>query len=194
MGRTRVIESDRILDAAQAVVARVGASRMTVATVAAEAGISKASVLYDYKTKQALIEAVVRRTMDADNAFNQAATASLGQGADAIIRGRIAAAVEPLPQQSRAAALALCAALAEDSQLRKLVQENQAAVIDRILKDSGRSGGALLAYLALEGVKLLESLDFHTFAPAMRNTLLQEIAWIVDQQPVPVAISNSSVS
>ena len=55
MGRKRVIDQEQVLDAAQRVVARDGAARLTLDAVAEEAGISKASVIYDYKSKQALI-------------------------------------------------------------------------------------------------------------------------------------------
>ena len=57
MGRLRIIDRDAVLTAAERVVRRDGAARLTIEAVAAEAGISKASVLYDYKTKQALIKA-----------------------------------------------------------------------------------------------------------------------------------------
>ena len=57
MGRTRVIDREAVLLAAERVITRDGAARVTLEAVAAEAGISKASVLYDYKTKQALLKA-----------------------------------------------------------------------------------------------------------------------------------------
>lgn len=44
MGRIRVIDRDHLLDAAEAVVARDGAVKLTLESVAAEAGVSKASV------------------------------------------------------------------------------------------------------------------------------------------------------
>ncbi|KDD18216.1 hypothetical protein L522_1273 [Bordetella bronchiseptica MBORD707] len=48
-------------------------------------------------------------------------------------------------------------------------------VIAAVQADAVNPRGALLAYLALEGLKLLESLDFHSFAPSDRNRLLAEI-------------------
>jgi AcrR family transcriptional regulator len=174
-----------VLDAAQAVVARIGAARLTLDAVAVEAGISKASVIYDYKSKQALIEAVVRRAMTADNAVNQAATEALGDVANPVVLGRIAAAADPLPPEGRAAALALCAALAQDAHLRTVMQDQQSSVLDAIQMRSAQPRGSLLAYLALEGLKLLESLDFHTFHKDQRDALLSEIAWLAEQQPSP---------
>ena len=183
MGRKRTIDQEEILNAAEFVVARDGAARLTLEAVAARAGVSKASVVYDFKSKQALIEAVIRRAVKNDNAFNDGVTQGLGNIPSAVIRGRIAAASEPFPDEFRAVALNLCAALAQDAQLRTAIQVNQTAVIDGIMKTSASPRGALLAYLALEGLKLLESLDYHTWPKAERAKILREINWLVDARP-----------
>ncbi|MYN28240.1 TetR/AcrR family transcriptional regulator [Duganella levis] len=180
MGRKRVIDQEQILDAAEKVVARDGAARLTLESVAELAGISKASVLYDFKSKQALIAAVVERAVRNDNAFNDGVTASLGDVPSAAIRGRIAAAAQPLPEEFRATALNLCAALAQDRELRATVQENQAAVIAKVAADAAHPRGALLAYLALEGLKLLEAMDLHHLPAAQRAQVLADIDWLVD--------------
>lgn len=183
MGRKRIIDQEQVLDAAERVVARDGAARLTLDAVALEAGISKASVLYDYKSKQALITALVERSVAKDNRFNNATTAELGTLSSAVIRGRIVAAAEPFPEQFRAIALNLCAALAQDADLRKTIQRNQAEVIERITNTSENPRGALLSYLALEGLKLLESLDYYTWPKPERDRLLREINWLVDMRP-----------
>ncbi|HTN63611.1 MAG TPA: helix-turn-helix domain-containing protein, partial [Devosia sp.] len=92
MGRKRSIGREQVLDAADRVVARDGAARLTLDAVAAEAGISKASVLYDYKSKQGLIAAMVDRSVASDNRFNLTMTESLGPVPNAAVRGRIVAA------------------------------------------------------------------------------------------------------
>jgi AcrR family transcriptional regulator len=180
MGRKRVIDQDQILDAAEAVVARDGASRLTLEAVAAAAGISKASVIYDFKSKQALIEAVVARAVRHDNAFNAGMIALRDGAPNAVIHGRIDAAAAPLPDEFRAVALNLCAALAQDRQLRQAIQANQAAVIDSIRQTSPKPRSALLAYLALEGLKLLESLDYHSWPGDERARILADIHSLAD--------------
>ncbi len=189
MGRKRAIDQDTILDAAEIVVARDGAARLTLDAVAQQAGISKGSVVYDYKSKRALIEAVVNRAVRNDNAFNEQAIERFNGKASAVIRGRIAAAGEPFPDEFRAVALNLCAALAQDAGLRTTIQKNQTAVIDRVLQTSASPRGALLAYLALEGLKLLESLDYHTWPSLERARIIREIAWLVETSPKPVDLS-----
>lgn len=180
MGRKRVIDQEQILDAAEQVVAREGAARLTLEAVAEQAGISKASVLYDYKSKQALIAAVVERAVRHDNAHNDAIIASLGAVPGATVRGRIAAAAQPLPEEFRATALNLCAALAQDRELRATVQDNQRAIIGKATADAAHPRGALLAYLALEGLKLLEAMDLYHLPAAERAQVLADISWLVD--------------
>lgn len=185
MGRKRVIDRDHILDAAERVTGRDGAVNLTLDSVALEAGVSKGSVVYDHKTKHALIGAIVQRALARDNAFNTACAEHIGDVDSRVVRGRIAAAANPLPTEQRAIALSLCAALAQDASLREAMQHNQSSVITAVLDDAAVPRGALLAYLALEGLKLLESLDFHVFPRTERSRLLREIDWLVDLDPAP---------
>jgi AcrR family transcriptional regulator len=141
MGRKRIISEDRILDAAQYVVAQHGAGQLTIDAVAERAGISKASVLYLYKSKRALMEAIVRRAVRYDSDFNEAAIQSFGSVDGSVVRGRILAATEFLPGASRSVALDLCAAVAQDPQLRKPMQVFQNSIIARIAMTSAHPRG-----------------------------------------------------
>ncbi|ANK72875.1 TetR/AcrR family transcriptional regulator [Ensifer adhaerens] len=183
MGRKRAIDQQQVLDAAERVVGRDGAANLTVDAVAREAGVSKASVLYDYKSKQALIEAVVDRAFERDNAHHAQVEQKIGDIQDRAVRGRIVAAAEPPPEEFRAVALNLSAALTLDAGLRRKMQASQDTTIARILQNSQSPRGALLAYLALEGLKFLEYLDFHHFARADRDEVLREINWLVTATP-----------
>ncbi len=183
MGRKRVIDQQAVLDAAERVVGRDGAANLTIDAVAREAGVNKASVLYDHKSKQALVEAVVDRAFERDNAHHAGIEQRLGDIKDRPIRGRIVAASEPPPEEFRAVALNLSAALALDAGLRSKMQENQARTIARIEQTSPSPRGALLAYLALEGLKFLEHLDFHHFTREERDKVLREINWLVTATP-----------
>ena len=51
----------RLLDAASAVIRRDGAQALTLDAVAAEAGVSKGGLLYHFKSKRELLDALVRR-------------------------------------------------------------------------------------------------------------------------------------
>lgn len=178
MGRRKSIDPQHVLDAAERVVAQVGAARLTLDAVAAEAGVSKASVVYDFQSKAGLIQAVVERAVARDNAFNREAAKCFDQ--DAVLRGRLAAAEQPFPEAFQPVALALCAAMAQDPQLRAPIQQNQAQILAEILQQATHPRSAMLAYLALEGMKLLESLDYVQWPPAQRRQLLQDIGALID--------------
>ena len=178
MGRRKSIDPQHVLDAAERVVAQVGAARLTLDAVAAEAGVSKASVVYDFQSKAGLIQAVVERAVARDNAFNREAAKCFAQ--DAVLRGRLAAAEQPFPEAFQPVALALCAAMAQDPQLRAPIQQNQAQILAEILQQATHPRSAMLAYLALEGMKLLESLDYVQWPPAQRRQLLQDIGALID--------------
>lgn len=183
MGRKRVIDQEEILNAAEFVVVRDGAAHLTLDAVAEQAGISKASVIYDYKSKQALIQAVIERRVAHDKAVIQELTDGLGDMPSAIMRGRVLAASTPLQDEVRAVALNLCSALAQDAQLRSGIQKEQATMIAQVMETSANPRGALLAYLALEGLKLLEYLDLHSWPERERSRILREINWLIDVEP-----------
>lgn len=188
MGRVRVIDRDAVLCAAERVVSRNGAARMTIEAVAAEAGISKASVLYDYKTKQALIKAVIERRVAAESRRLREIIEGFSEAPDCAIRGCIAAvANRSLSDADRAVALSLTAALAQDPELRAPLQEKCCQQIAEILETSSRPRNALLAFLALEGLKLLECFGIYTWPEDERRRLLEEISGLAAGRPAAEA-------
>ncbi|MGR3618427.1 MAG: TetR/AcrR family transcriptional regulator [Roseovarius sp.] len=56
MGRRASISRDTLLDATEAVVLEMGATRLTFDAVAERAGVSKGGLLYSFPTKEALME------------------------------------------------------------------------------------------------------------------------------------------
>jgi AcrR family transcriptional regulator len=184
MGRKRVISEDQVLNAAERVVVTKGAGRLTIEAVALQAGISKATVLYYYKTKRALIQAVVDRIVNAEVAANEAAIDSLQGEKDAAIRGRILAASETMTDEFRSVGLNLCASVANDPRLRRQGKEYMKRTIERIRKTSDHPDGAMLALVALEGVKLMELIDWHTWTRSERKRLLKDIEWLIRTDPV----------
>jgi len=183
MGRKRTIDQHSVLDAAERVVARDGAANLSLDRVAKEAGISKASVLYDFKTKQAVLEAVVERAFARDNDMHRQIEANLATSENRSIIGRILGARAPVSEPFRNAALNLSAALVLEKSLRAKMQDNQARVIEDVQSTASSPRGAQLAYLALEGLKLLENLDFYHFDDEERARILRELQWLASVAP-----------
>lgn len=185
MPRPRTLDREAILDATEQAVLKYGAAHLTLDIVARLAAVSKASVLYDHGSKQALIAAVITRALMRDNTFNQQMTAQVGAAEHPSILGRIAATQAAALSQTPTSGsmLHLIAALAQDAELRTLVRNNQFSILTRIADESQGQRGPLLAYLALEGLKFLEHLEFVRWDPAEREQLLEDIRWLVGQVP-----------
>jgi AcrR family transcriptional regulator len=175
-----VIDRDSVLDAAELVVGRDGVARMTLDAVAAEAGISKASVTYDYGSKQHLIKAVIERGVKLEADKIRTAVEAQGSRRSAEIRGYIAAAGEVACNGSQVVALNFCSALAQDAELRGCVQAFYREQIDAIIHDAEKPTEAMLAFLAVEGLKALECFGFLTWSPEGRAAILKHIQTLVD--------------
>jgi AcrR family transcriptional regulator len=179
MARPRIIDLDRVLDAGERVVMREGASNLTLDAVAAEAGISKGSVVYDCKNKHDLIKAIVERKLAAEERKVEEAVQELGDQKNAAIRGRIAAASAMVRQESGAVALQLCSAVAQDGDLHALMKQNFGRTISAVETSSENPRVALLALLALQGLCFMHVMDFHTWSDAELGQLLDEIEALV---------------
>ncbi len=174
MPRPRKHDQDKILDAVERVVARDGV--LTIHAVAKEAGVSKATVLYDHSSKRELVEALVARTIKADNAFNDACAAPFGGGLDAPLRGRIEAARQSPPVPGgNPAVLSLVAALMQDAGLRERFRRNQNTLGQQLIAAASHPRAARLAWLALEGLKLQQHLELHDWSDADRQEILDDI-------------------
>lgn len=185
MARPRTIDRDAVLDAAQRVVARDGAAGLTLEAVAAEAAISKASVLYGYGTKQALMKALIERRIATEDDRIGEIEAQFGPLPDAPIRARLVSELRDLTDEDRSVALSLCAMVAQDAELRAPVQEMMRRRIAKVLETSAQPRGALLAFLAVEGLMALEWLGLHRWQAQERGELIAEIFWLAGQQPEP---------
>ncbi|WP_193170125.1 TetR/AcrR family transcriptional regulator [Nisaea nitritireducens] len=183
VGRPRSIDREAVLDAAQAVAARDGAGQLTLESVAAEAGISKASVLYDYKTKQALLKALVERRIATESNRIEGIEQHLGPVPNVAIRARLSSELQELSDEDRKVALGLCAVVSQDADLRRPVQDMFTQRIAHLMETSEKPRGPLLAFLAVEGLKSLEWLGLYKWPSEERKRLLSEIRWLVDQEP-----------
>jgi AcrR family transcriptional regulator len=183
VGRTRTIDREAVLDAAERVVARDGATRLTLDAVATEAGISKASVLYDYKSKQALIKAVIERRVATEVARLRSFIDHEGDKPDATIIGRIAAAGNRDSTVNRNVALDLAVALNQHNDLRGAIHETFGSFLDDVERTSAYPRRAKVMYLALEGLTLMECFGFYQWSPTERDELLEEIRSLLQPEP-----------
>lgn len=182
MGRTRRIMKDDILDAAERVVVKLGAARLSIDAVAQEAGVSKSTVVYDQKSKSALLEAMIDRQVSAERKLLDQAVKDNADSAHPELFGRISVAAPLLNGSDKAVAMAISASIASDDKLLETMREW--TVLDlKAMGDGPKPEAALMAYLTLTGFYCTELFDFHTWDAAQRQNILEGIVTIYASYP-----------
>jgi AcrR family transcriptional regulator len=145
---------DRLLNAAESVVARDGVANLTLETVAREAGVSKGGLLYHFPTKSALIHAIVERLASRCEQDQARAVEADTNGPGAFTRAYLQIRAEPLDPRERPVHTALLAAAGTDPQyvepMRKSLLEWQA----RLESDGIDPATASVVRLAMDGLCL----------------------------------------
>lgn len=178
MARLRTIDENTILDAAERVIVENGAANLTLDAVAAAAGISKGSVVRDCGSKQDLIRAIVRRRFGEYQAMlDDAEQAQAEQGPKARLAAHITVAVVGLPAEQRVAAMQLCSSLSNDTALDGIVAEHYRREIAAI---SAAGPGAILVFLAVEGMKSLEFFGNYKWSDEERELILAKITKLAE--------------
>ena len=183
MGRKRAIPDAQLLDAAETVVRRDGSARLTLDAVAAEAGISKSSVLYAVGSKRGLIRAIIERRIDEWHGRCAVLEEALADRPNRAVEAVLEMIAEPLPQADRSVAVSLSAAVFSDETMRAPIQRDIADRFERAARDAPAPTGAVCALLAIEGLLSLERFDLLQFEPEHRARLLAAIAWLAEQEP-----------
>lgn len=184
MGRHKKVENDALLDAAQQVVLGRGAAHLTLDAVARDAGVSKASVLYGYKSKDALVNALVIHSLEAERARIAQMKGPLEAAADSGIQARIALTADrPLTVDDRSVAMAVISAMTSDAELKELGRAFFRETLDDVLGTASSPKGALLAFLALEGLRQFDYLDIHQWPREELEAILEDITWLSRQDP-----------
>ena len=183
---------DKILAAATRLVAEGGVPQLTIEAAAAAAGVTKAGLIYHFKTRDELLTAVVEgmaREIDvysrgAEPARNAAAKASARPHPDALkyaLLEQVDMAFD-MPEPLQRLMRSLLQAHATHAMVLQPVQ----ALFDRAygqMAQSGDPGRALLVSLAMDGLQLIDLLQLHTFAPEQRTAVKQAAQELIAQLP-----------
>lgn len=180
-GRPRRIDRDRVLDAAEAVVTRMGAARLTIDAVARAAGVTKGGVQYCFGTKENLIRAMIARWSDAFDA-EVAGLAGPDPSARAIIRAHLEATrADDETDHSRSAAM-MTALLEAPDQVAASRDWYDARITPLDLTDPADRKAAI-AFLACEGAFLLRSFGLMGLDEAQWNSLFGEMLAMASDPP-----------
>jgi AcrR family transcriptional regulator len=158
----------KLLDAASTVIRRDGPQALTLDAVAAEAGVSKGGLLYHFKSKRELLDALVARWMDD---FQRDIDAAPGSFPERYVRASDGAKAEEA---------GLLAALVADPGVLAAVRDRHAAWQDRIATEGGDPVDATVARLAADGLWLADLLGIAPPGGELRARVLARLLELCD--------------
>lgn len=145
------------LEAAIAIIARDGPGRLTLDAIARESGLSKGGVMHQFRTKEAVLKALLDRQMAH---FEEFATSTMAKVSATSANPNLAtqlATVREAAISPNSAALALVAAMVENPSLMALPREREMERMAAIREEAADPDLAMLRWAGAMGL-LLSSL------------------------------------
>lgn len=152
--RGRPSSRDAMLDAASAVVIEEGAGRLTLDAVARRAGVSKGGVMYNFPSKDALLQAMITRLNEHNSAALEETIARLPDKPGRVLKAYVMNSLREPDTDDRVSA-ALLAAITSTPELLGIVADYFHERFRRLCADVPFER-AVLVHLATEGLWLLE--------------------------------------
>lgn len=169
----------RIMAAAVELAKEVGPGHVSLDAVAQRAGVSKGGLLYNFPSKQKLLEAIVAYHLDKfETALLEKTEKSSGKQ-DSVI----AACVDLYEMDSREGlppASGFLAALVENPDLLLPVRKVSRGLIDKIRSNASDESSALVVFMAIEGLRCLPLLDIDVLTNEERRIVIEKLHDIVN--------------
>ncbi len=162
---------ERLLDAAAAVVRRDGPQALTLDAVAAEAGVSKGGLLYHFRSKRELLDAMLMGFLEEFD--REIAEASEG---DTFAHGWVRASdMSGWAASQRATEFAFLAALVSEPSAMGEVRGRYDAWQGRLIEEADDPVKATVARLAADGLWLADLLGLAPPAGELREQVLARL-------------------
>lgn len=165
----------RLLAAAERLVLREGAARLTLDAVAKEAGVSKGGLLYHFPGKGDLVSEMVEHL--AMERFEREVEDRVSDGEPGEwVRAYVEATFEPADEDRNAAVRSgLFAAVANDPSLLNPIRERYEVLQERAENDGVDPAAATIARLASDGLWFLELFDIPGVEGDLREKVLARL-------------------
>ena len=173
-----------ILDAAEAVVLASGAVHLTLDAVAERAGVSKGGLLYNFPSKEGLLQAMVDRNMDRLRRDHAATLPGFPAGPGRELKAFVHMKTLHSACAEKRLGGSLLAACANDPKLLEPVQRFhrwRLGLIDAAAHEGLPFERAAIASLALDGLCLLEMLGLSPFSAEQRASILDHLLRFLDE-------------
>lgn len=176
-----------LLEAALTIIARDGPARLTLDAISRESGISKGGLLHQFRTKEAVLQALVDRQVKYFEDFSRGYMAEFG---DMQPQPNLAAKIATLREAMTTPAsvvFAVLGAAAEVPSLLSTSREIDAGMIEIVKDEASDAELSLLRWSAAWGLTLTSMLGVFPLSEEMRerlfDRLLDEKQWPTPKKP-----------
>lgn len=163
------------LDAAFAIIARDGPGRLTLDAIARESGLSKGGVMHQFRTKEAVLKALLERQMAHFEQFSTPYRAKARAESENPELATELATVREAANTPNSAALALLAAMVENPDLMALPRASDEKTIAAIKAEASDPDLAMLRWAAARGLLLGELFGMSPLPKAERERLFARL-------------------
>ena len=175
---------EAILDAAEAIVLTQGAAHLTLDAVAEQAGVSKGGLLYNFHTKEILLQAMVDRHMYRIEEARIRAIDQLPPGPGRELKACVRMAGDPAMDGERRLGTAALAARANNPRMLEPVRAAQQRRLEWIRGGESAElpfARSVIIALAVDGLCLLEVLQISPYSDAQRQCIVDDLLRLVDE-------------
>ncbi|MDB5970788.1 MAG: TetR/AcrR family transcriptional regulator [Hydrocarboniphaga sp.] len=177
--RGRPSSRETMLDAAVAVALEQGAGKLTLDAVARRAGASKGGVMYNFPTKEALLEALLERLTSHNRQASEAIAAELPDQPGRALKAYVMNSVRDPDEDDRVSG-ALVAVVNGSPELLQRVAGYFSQRFEIISGDVSFDRAAL-AHVATEGLWLMELFQISPFNAVQRARVVQLLSALAEQ-------------
>jgi AcrR family transcriptional regulator len=180
-GRRRRDSRETILQAAEEIVATRGPAYLTLETAANEAKVSKGGLFYHFRSKEALLEAMIRRSMQLLESEHTKVAESLTGERNGKMKASIIGTLRHLEGQ-RPVLTAVVAAIANDPKLVEPMRESFQNEFQGLCEELNlRMEDVAVLFLASQGLLLMELLNLSFLTPSQIRKVTQRMLELVEE-------------
>ncbi|KJC51521.1 TetR family transcriptional regulator [Bradyrhizobium sp. LTSP849] len=183
------------LEAAIAIIARDGPGRLTLDAIARESGLSKGGVMHQFRTKEAVLKALLERQMAHFEEFSSRYQAKVSATSANPELATQLATVREAATAPNSAALALVAAMVENPGLMSLPRDSEMKRVAAIKAEAADPDLALLRWAAARGLLLSGLFGMSPLSKAEHDRLfarlLDDAQWTSLEQPARAELTKA---
>lgn len=178
----RISAKQRLIDVASEIVSTRGVQELTLEGAAAAAGVTKGGLIYHFKTKDDLLAAVVQSLIEHWEQRSRVKATQASNTSGDMLRAMIDDTFDMEPAEKQLISNLLAAASSYPHLLGP-VRDLYGRLYTDFAKSKPHPGTALVIAAALDGVSMLELLDFHRFTEPQRKALRQALHALAKEIP-----------